>query len=189
MPDNNGQPAPGPRPRPRFNSLRHGLTARSILLPGESEEEWLRLRDDYLLAWLPVGPAETSATLRLAELAWRLARVATAERAATLERQASPNYYESPRFQLPNRMPYRAPTEYPETLPRGMPAASAMRPLIRHEAHLWRQTRVARAELEALQARRLKAHPGLECDPFDLPLCNATRAELGLVCESSPSPA
>ncbi|MBI5289477.1 MAG: hypothetical protein HY873_10955, partial [Chloroflexi bacterium] len=98
MPDNGRQPAPEATSRARFNSLRHGLTARSIILPGESEEEWERLRDDYLLAWLPVGPAETNTTLRLAELAWRLARVAVAERAATLDREANPASYETPRL-------------------------------------------------------------------------------------------
>ena len=37
----------------RLNSLRHGLRARSVILPGEKREEFQQLCDDLEAEWQP----------------------------------------------------------------------------------------------------------------------------------------
>ena len=84
----NSQLSTGPRieegkARSSQNSLKHGAFSKSILLPGESQEEF-----DVLLAGLrkdhsPVGETESNLVRGLAEIQWRLDRLRRYEAAAT----------------------------------------------------------------------------------------------------------
>jgi hypothetical protein len=182
MPPSGGPTTPEGKAISARNSLKHGLTARAILLPGESEDEWLHLRDAVVLTYLPVGPVEAALVFRIAEIQWRLARVANAEQLATLHRAEHPDFYEVPRLQVSALSPYRHPVDAPEALPPGLPAPAATRPLIRYESHLWRQHRMARRELEAIQRYRCErnqnGNPAIDLD--SLPLSESARTELGL---------
>lgn len=62
------------RIRSRQNALRHGLTAKRLLIPGESEEEFLEFRDDLWHALAAEGATEEAlAEMVVADL-WRLRR-------------------------------------------------------------------------------------------------------------------
>jgi hypothetical protein len=84
----NAQLSTGPRTeegkaRSSQNSLKHGVFAKTIVLPGESQEEF-----DALLAGLrkdhkPEGETESNLVRGLAEIQWRLNRLRRYEAAAT----------------------------------------------------------------------------------------------------------
>jgi hypothetical protein len=54
--------------------MRHGLTARAILLREEEAEQFEALRADFFQQWCPAGEAESSQVHELAEAQWRLLR-------------------------------------------------------------------------------------------------------------------
>ena len=66
--------APGKARDPRFNALRHGLTARAILLREEEAEQFQSLRDDFFRQWCPAGETECSQVHEMAESQWLLLR-------------------------------------------------------------------------------------------------------------------
>src|ERR1039457_529758 len=57
------------------NSLKHGMHARTIILPGESQEEYDQLRDEYLEQFVPAGPAERHEVETLYNAEWRIQRM------------------------------------------------------------------------------------------------------------------
>jgi hypothetical protein len=59
---------------PRLNAMRHGLTARAVLLREEEAEEFLALRDDFFRQWCPAGETECAQVHEMAEAQWRLLR-------------------------------------------------------------------------------------------------------------------
>jgi len=76
----NAQHSTGPRTeagkqRSSLNALRHGLTARTAVLPSEDpaayEQHCRQFRDEYQ----PANATETQLVLELAETAWRLNRI------------------------------------------------------------------------------------------------------------------
>jgi hypothetical protein len=64
---------------PRFNALRHGLTARTIMLGDEEAEQFESLRDDLFRQWRPLGESECGAVYEMAEAQWRLMRCSPME--------------------------------------------------------------------------------------------------------------
>ena len=82
----NAQLSTGPRTvegiaRSSGNALSHGLSARSVVIRGESAERWEEFRDATVNDLAPVGPVETQLATRAAELLWRLQRAGAAEAA------------------------------------------------------------------------------------------------------------
>ncbi len=136
------------------NSLRHGLRARAIVLPDESQDDWESFEQAYLEDLAPLGIAEETLALRAAELLWRMRRVASAERDAVYERQEHPENYVALNRRPSSLSPYRPPTEMPEMLPESLPAPAALRPIMRYEAHLSRQFFQVTRELQLMQDRR-----------------------------------
>src|SRR5262245_35463685 len=63
----------------RFNSLKHGLLAQEVILPGENAREFERLVAALVADWEPEGRVEEILLERIASLSWRLRRVARAE--------------------------------------------------------------------------------------------------------------
>lgn len=61
------------------NSLRHGLTAEPIVLPSENEDDWTAFHEEVEARFDAEGPVESALASRVAELLWRLRRVARAE--------------------------------------------------------------------------------------------------------------
>ena len=58
----------------RWNAMRHGLTARHVLLPGEDPDEFAAFCAAYLEELQPVGVIEAMLTDEVIALSWRLGR-------------------------------------------------------------------------------------------------------------------
>ena len=63
------------------NSLKHGMHARTLILPGESQEEYDQLREEYLDQFNPAGPAERHEIETLYNAEWRIRRMRRMEAA------------------------------------------------------------------------------------------------------------
>jgi hypothetical protein len=63
----------------RLNSLRHGLRARTVVLPGEDPEEFRRLCDDLEAEWQPRTCTEQFYLEQMAILHWKLTRMEVGE--------------------------------------------------------------------------------------------------------------
>src|SRR5258708_10531467 len=62
-----------------MNSLRHGLRARNVMLPGDDREEFQRLCDDLESEWQPLTRTEQFYVEQMAVAQWKLKRMETAE--------------------------------------------------------------------------------------------------------------
>jgi hypothetical protein len=69
------------------NALRHGLTARQLILFDETEEDFANFHDELRAAHAPADAAEAALVERIAIAHWRLRRVWRAE-AGVLNREA-----------------------------------------------------------------------------------------------------
>ena len=65
-----------------LNSLRHGLTSRRVVLPGESEADYEALLNELMKEHDPQTPEETTLVNLIAQHSWRLLRIRRAETAA-----------------------------------------------------------------------------------------------------------
>jgi hypothetical protein len=70
-----------------LNSLRHGLRARTVVLPGEDCQEFLRLCDDLEAQWQPATRAELFYLEQMAVSQWKLTRMEVGE--ADIYREAT----------------------------------------------------------------------------------------------------
>ena len=167
----------GPRSRAgkaavALNHLKHGLDAAQIALPSEDRDDWSRFHDDVLARFEPDGAIELGLASRIAEMLWRLRRVARAEQQSISVAQTRRDALAQDPARLP---PDSAPVaEQPaalgfygdvlkaeaaasrhlETLPVLMPDDHMLDTIVRYEAHLSRMLKHALHELEALQDRR-----------------------------------
>jgi len=62
-----------------LNSLRHGLRARRVVLPGEKQEDFQRLCDDLEAEWQPQSRTEQFYLEQMAASWWKLARMEATE--------------------------------------------------------------------------------------------------------------
>ena len=58
----------------RLNALKHGLRARTVVLPGESQEDFDQLCQDLEEEWQPQTPTELACLEQMAIHQWKLAR-------------------------------------------------------------------------------------------------------------------
>jgi hypothetical protein len=84
----------GPRTEPgkqrsSQNALRHGLTARTAVLPTEDPETYQRHIQQFLDEYAPATPTETQLVHEIANTAWRLNRIPLLE-AALLSQAPNP---------------------------------------------------------------------------------------------------
>src|SRR5688500_12693684 len=61
------------------NSLRHGLTSKQVVLPGESSHDYERHRESYRDQFRPQGAAELDLIDAIAASRWKLLRIAAIE--------------------------------------------------------------------------------------------------------------
>jgi hypothetical protein len=61
--------------RGKYHALQHGLCAETTVLPGESERDFHKLREDLFQHWLPANEQEKFEFEQLVVAAWRLLRV------------------------------------------------------------------------------------------------------------------
>src|SRR5258708_35807581 len=76
----NAQKSTGPRTPEgraavRLNGVKHGLTAETIVLKGESQADFTNLMDSYEAEHAPATPTEEELVRQLALAAWRLRRL------------------------------------------------------------------------------------------------------------------
>jgi len=62
-----------------LNSLRHGLRARTVVLPGENRQEFHRLCDDLQAEWQPQTRTEQFYLEQMAVSQWKLTRMEVGE--------------------------------------------------------------------------------------------------------------
>ena len=62
-----------------LNAVKHGLTAETVVLPNESEEEYQAELNGYLQHFAPANKPEADLVLQLASAQWRLARYTAVE--------------------------------------------------------------------------------------------------------------
>lgn len=65
-----------------LNALKHGLSAKTVVLPGESQDEYDAILNEYLDEFQPQSIAERDAVEQLATAKWRARRFAGVETAA-----------------------------------------------------------------------------------------------------------
>jgi len=58
-----------------MNAMKHGLTARDVVLPGENSDDFESFRADLLTSLDPEGAIEVALAEMIAEIIWRLRRV------------------------------------------------------------------------------------------------------------------
>jgi hypothetical protein len=76
----NAQNSTGPktaegRAAVRLNGLKHGLTAQTLILPGENEADFKELLDSYEAEHEPSTPTEDALVTQLAMATWRMRRL------------------------------------------------------------------------------------------------------------------
>lgn len=70
-----GPVTPEGRSKIAFNAIRHGLTAKSIVLSNESNDRYQELFDTYIASFQPVGEHEFSLVENLVAVIWRQRRL------------------------------------------------------------------------------------------------------------------
>ena len=86
-----GPATPEGRAKSSRNSLRHGLSAKSVVLPAESHEQFQLLLDAHIQQFHPANPVEMDLVEAMAVARWRLRRIWAIETsllAHELERRA-----------------------------------------------------------------------------------------------------
>jgi hypothetical protein len=162
----NAQKSTGPRTPQgraamRWNPLRHGLSAATVVLFYESEAEFEQFRQDLALDFEPVGAEECALVEQIATLRWRLRRASRAE-AALVNAEA-----ERRRELLAEG---GSKTLYP--IGAGMifdGLTQSMGTLTRYEAAIERQLHRATAMLERRQAQRLERGQRQDAEQDDQP--------------------
>jgi len=90
----NAQYSTGPRTEAgkqcsSLNALRHGLTARSAVIPSEHPAAYQQHCRQFMDEYQPATPTETQLVQQLADTSWRINRIPLLE-AGVLERAANP---------------------------------------------------------------------------------------------------
>jgi hypothetical protein len=80
----NSQKSTGPTSDPgkaavRFNALKSGIDAASILIPGENPDQFRTLAEEFTDTWQPADASERELVDHLLEDSWRLRRLRAAE--------------------------------------------------------------------------------------------------------------
>ena len=65
--------------RSRMNALKHGMTAKAIVLPDEDPEAYKRHLDSFMNQFKPDNAAELAQVRKLAHASWHLDRIARIE--------------------------------------------------------------------------------------------------------------
>jgi hypothetical protein len=63
----------------RFNALKSGIDAASLIIPGEDPDQFSKLAEGFTDSWQPANAAESELVDHLIEDAWRLRRLRSAE--------------------------------------------------------------------------------------------------------------
>src|SRR5260370_18140937 len=75
-----GPKTPEGKAATKLNALRHGLRARSVVLPAEKQEDFHQLCNDLESEWQPQSGTEQFYVEQMAVSQWKLTRVEVAEK-------------------------------------------------------------------------------------------------------------
>ena len=73
----------------KLNALRHGLRARTVVLPGENSEDFQQLCDDLETEWNPASRSEQFYVEQMAISQWKLTRIEVAEKSIVTQEAAA----------------------------------------------------------------------------------------------------
>lgn len=138
-----GPQTPEGRAAVRLNSVKHGLSAETLVLAGEDESEFTALHDALRHEHRPATPTEDALVRQLAMAIWRQIRLFHTEgaflsRGQKREAAASPDTW----------------TQLAFALTRDSVSANMLSKLSRYEARLERSIRAALEQLARLRAQR-----------------------------------
>jgi len=136
------------------NSLRHGFTAKSVVLPTESQEDFLALLDSYTHHFHPQGGVEMDLVQTMAAARWRLRRICNIEAAllsTELVRRAEDIDEEFSNMQNVDRLAW----VFQKLADHGQTLAL----IVRYEGALNRSYDRAFKQLQVLQSARHRAQP------------------------------
>src|SRR5580765_2237263 len=74
-----GPKTPAGKAAVRLNALRNGLWAKTVVLPGEKQEDFDQLCDTLESHWQPQNPAEQAHVEQMATCYWQKIRLQVAE--------------------------------------------------------------------------------------------------------------
>ncbi len=134
------------------NSLKHGLTSKRIIIPGEDPAAFDQLRAEMHADWKPATYQEATLVDQISEQAWRLERARRVETASfnafMPNLQATPKSVQGGRIQM-------LPTDPDEAMAAAFHAnAKAFDNLRRYETAIERSYYKAIAELRKIQTER-----------------------------------
>ena len=148
-----GPTTPEGRAAVRLNGVKHGLTAATLILPGEKESDFEALLDSLQAEHAPTTPTEELLVRQLAMASWRLTRFYRTEaafyslRLNDLERDVQMDYPDQD-LGDDGRLAYLA---YRDAC-----ANNVLSNFARHEARLERSFYKALQELQRIRAQRQK---------------------------------
>src|SRR6266403_4689437 len=73
----------------KLNALRHGLRARTVVLPHENSEDFQQLCDDLETEWNPASRSEQFYVEQMAISQWKLTRIEVAEKSIVTQEAAA----------------------------------------------------------------------------------------------------
>ena len=135
------------------NALTHGLTARTVLLPGEDPEEYRRLRGSMIAELRPEGALEFELVEQIVSVLWRMRRVPVAEAAVMASLEALEREHDQ---KYPSLAPVKRMTDklWLGRAVNELLSAGLSDKLSRHAAGLRRELSAPLQKLRELQARR-----------------------------------
>lgn len=137
-----------------LNALTHGITAQSLILPGETYDDWEEHLHVICQSCHPDNELERALATRIAEILWRLRRVVRAETDMIAEAQARNDDWFAGRLRIIDNQGLDPSIAPRQPFEQRIPEPKSADHIIRYEAHLNRQLVQTMHELEALQKRR-----------------------------------
>ena len=128
----------------RFNALKSGIDAASIIIPGEDPEKLKTLAAEFAESWRPADPREREMVDQLLDDAWRLRRLRAAETQIWTRSIEARRTCQS----------HRPHTEFGDAFDGYSDTLSRLQRLVTSIKRSYHQTSV---DLERLQAARLQA--------------------------------
>jgi hypothetical protein len=184
----NGAKSKGPRTpagkaASALNAVTHGLSARTVVLANESQEQYQAELDQYLAHFQPKGKPECDLVHQLAAVHWRLCRYAAVEsRILEYQMDRDRDWFDERELPEDHRLAI--------AFHHQCGANSALALLNRYDARLHREYRETLKLLEKMQAAREARQSKLQNKPKPAePSAIATDAGLPWVIKpTSPSP-
>src|SRR5258708_1263308 len=152
----NGPVTPEGRANSSRNSLRHGLTAKAVVLPGESQEEFQALLDAHVDQFQPATGVESALVQTMAVARWRLNRI------AGIETNLFSNHMVRMHDYIPSKLTRQKDMEPDDELAwsfKTLSDGNSLALILRYEATLTRTYDRAFKQLDQLQRARKSAEP------------------------------